>query len=66
MLGLKQAGATDYRVLDLARHAPLLEIAKKDAESIVAKDPELAGSRGGALRLVRELLTPRLQAPTSE
>ena len=66
MLGLKQAGATDYRILDLARHSTLLEIAKKDAESIVSKDPELAGPRGGALRLVRELLTPRLQAPTSD
>jgi len=66
MLGLKQAGATDYRVLDLARHAPLLEIAKKDAEAIVSRDPQLSGERGQALRLVRELLTPRIQAPATE
>lgn len=62
MLGLKQAGATDYRILDLAQHAELLDIALKDADSVVAKDPDLAGERGQALRLVRELLTPRLQA----
>ncbi|KCZ50754.1 ATP-dependent DNA helicase RecG [Hyphomonas pacifica] len=64
MLGLKQAGATDYRIIDLARHAGLLEIALKDAESVVSKDPELSGDRGTSLRLVRELLTPKIQAPT--
>ena len=61
MLGLKQAGATDYRVLELSAHAELLSIARKDAEAVVAADAELAGDRGQALRLVRELLTPRLK-----
>jgi ATP-dependent DNA helicase RecG len=62
MLGLRQAGATDYRIIDLSRHADLLAIAKKDATAVVAADPDLAGARGKALRLVRELLTPRLNA----
>ena len=66
MLGLKQAGATDYRILDLARHASLLEMAAKDAQSVVTRDPELSGERGSALRLVRELLTPRIPAAASE
>jgi ATP-dependent DNA helicase RecG len=60
MLGLRQAGATDYRVIDLSRHADLLAIAKKDATAVVEADPELAGPRGQAMRLVRELLTPRV------
>lgn len=60
MLGIRQAGATDYRIIDLSRHADLLAIAKKDATAVVDADPDLVGSRGQALRLVRELLTPRL------
>ena len=60
MLGLRQAGATDYRVIDLSRHADLLAIAKKDAMAVIETDPDLAGPRGQALRLVRELLTPRV------
>ena len=62
MLGIRQAGATDYRIIDLSRHADLLAIAKKDATAVVEADPDLAGPRGKALRLVRELLTPRLNA----
>lgn len=62
ILGLKQAGATDYRVLDLSEHAGLLEIALKDAEAVVTADPELNSARGQALRLVRELLTPRIRS----
>jgi ATP-dependent DNA helicase RecG len=62
MLGLRQAGATDYQIIDLSRHADLLAIAKKDATAVVDADPDLAGARGKALRLVRELLTPRLNA----
>lgn len=62
MLGLRQAGATDYRIIDLSRHADLLAIAKKDATAVVDADPDLSGARGKAFRLVRELLTPRLNA----
>ena len=65
MLGIRQAGATDYRIIDLSRHSDLLAIAKKDATAVVEGDPDLAGPRGQALRLVRELLTPRLNAGTA-
>ena len=61
MLGLRQAGATDYRVIDLSRHVDLLAIAKKDATAVVEADPDLAGPRGQSLRLVRELLTPKIE-----
>ena len=43
MLGVRQAGATEYRVLDMAHHAALLEIAGKDAEAVMAADPKLKG-----------------------
>lgn len=60
VLGVRQAGATDYRIIDLARHGALLAIARKDAEAVLAGDPERKGSRWQALRLARELLTPRV------
>jgi ATP-dependent DNA helicase RecG len=60
ILGLRQAGATDYRVIDLSKDAPLLAIAGKDAEALVNSDPDLESVRGRALRLVRELMVPRV------
>lgn len=60
VLGVRQAGLTDYRIIDLARHGSLLAIARKDAEAVLAADPERKGERWQALRLARELLTPRL------
>ena len=59
ILGLRQAGATDYRVIDLSKDAPLLAIAAKDAEALVNSDPDLESVRGRALRLARELMVPR-------
>ena len=59
ILGLRQAGATDYRVIDLSEDAALLAIAAKDAEALVTSDPDLESVRGRALRLVRELMVPR-------
>ena len=60
ILGVRQAGATDYRVIDLARHGALLEIARKDAEAVLAGDPDRKGERWQALRIARELLTPKV------
>ncbi|OYW85094.1 MAG: ATP-dependent DNA helicase RecG, partial [Hyphomonas sp. 32-62-5] len=60
ILGVRQAGATDYRVIDLARHGALLEIARKDAEAVLAGDPDRKSERWQALRLARELLTPKV------
>ena len=60
ILGVRQAGMTDYRVIDLAKHAALLEIARKDAEAVLTGDPERKGERWQSLRLARELLTPRV------
>lgn len=65
MLGLKQAGATDYKVIDLARHASLLEVSRKDARNFVAQDPELATQRAEGLRIIKQLLAPKIDAPTN-
>ena len=64
VLGVRQAGATEYRVLEMSRHAALLEIAGKDAEAVIAADPKMTGDRAKALRIARELLTPRVNAET--
>ncbi len=66
VLGVRQAGATEYRVLDTGRHSAFLEIAAKDAEAVMAADPALSGVRANALRLARELLTPKLNAPDAD
>ncbi len=62
VLGVRQAGEAGYRIIDLARHAGLLEIARKDIAQVTAADPMLTGERANAIRLVRDLLTPKLPA----
>lgn len=59
VLGLRQAGAIDYAVIDLARDAELLEIARTDAKAAVMADPALTGPRGRALSLARALFQPK-------
>jgi ATP-dependent DNA helicase RecG len=65
LLGLRQSGAPDLRMLNPAEHASLIEIARKDARSLLAGDPTLSGARGVAARQVRDLLAPRLAALVS-
>ncbi len=65
LLGVRQSGLADYRVLDLTCHGALIEIAGKDVEAVVAGDPELAGGRAGALSLLRPLLDPLARLPRS-
>lgn len=61
MLGLKQAGATDYKIIDLSRHAGLMATSRKDARNLVAQDPDLTSERADGMRLVRQLLAPALE-----
>jgi ATP-dependent DNA helicase RecG len=60
VLGLRQSGAPEFRILNLANDVRLLEIARKDAASILNGDPELAGARGRAAAHVRELFAPAI------
>jgi ATP-dependent DNA helicase RecG len=59
LLGRRQAGAAEYRIIDLAKHGNLLEIAQKDAEAGLDK-------RAPALRLLRQLLTPMINSGEPE
>ena len=50
MLGTRQSGLPEFRIADLAVHGELLATARDDAKLILHNDPELATSRGQALR----------------
>lgn len=50
VLGTKQSGLPEFKLVDFAEHADLIELARDDARMIVAKDPELKSERGQALR----------------
>jgi ATP-dependent DNA helicase RecG len=54
--GTRQSGLPEFRVADLVRDAPLLEEARREAQAIIAGDPELRdpGHRG-----LREVLLAR-------
>ena len=50
VLGTKQSGLPEFKLVDFNEHADLIELARDDARMIVTKDPELKSERGGALR----------------
>jgi len=52
LLGTRQSGMPDFRLADLTVHGELLAAARDDARLIVERDPELAGERGLALRVL--------------
>jgi ATP-dependent DNA helicase RecG len=52
LLGTRQSGFPEFRLADLAVHDELLATARDDARLIIEKDPELAGPRGAALRVL--------------
>lgn len=56
LLGIKQAGAPQMRLADLASHTDLLEVARDDARLIVSQDAELKTPRGEALRVLLYLM----------
>lgn len=50
ILGTKQSGLPEFRMVDFAEHADLVELARDDARLIINKDPDLSTPRGQALR----------------
>ena len=52
LLGTRQSGLPDFRMADITAHADILAIARKDAEMILASDPDLTSERGKALRVL--------------
>ncbi|QEX22182.1 ATP-dependent DNA helicase RecG [Hypericibacter adhaerens] len=52
LLGTRQSGLPDFRLANIAAHAELLAAARDDARLILDRDPDLAGARGQALRVL--------------
>ena len=52
VLGTRQSGTPGFQLARMEHHARLLEIARDDARLLMAKDPELSGPRGEALRVL--------------
>lgn len=50
VLGTRQSGLPEFRLVNLDTHADLLAIARDDAQLIVSRDPGLTSARGHALR----------------
>jgi len=50
LLGTRQSGLPDMRLVDFGAHSDLLEAARDDAKLIVERDAELESARGQALR----------------
>ena len=63
LLGLRQSGMPVFRILKLGEHGELLDIARKDVENFLKTDVQFSTDRGGALLLLRELLSPRIEKP---
>jgi len=52
MLGTRQSGLPEFRLVDLAAHADLMAAARDDARLALERDPELESDRGRALRIL--------------
>jgi ATP-dependent DNA helicase RecG len=52
ILGTRQSGMPGFRIARADIHADLMEMARDDARLVVETDPELAGARGEALRVL--------------
>jgi ATP-dependent DNA helicase RecG len=55
VLGSRQSGAPVFRLARLETHGALVRVAHDDAGLILARDPNLTGERGQALRLLLHL-----------
>jgi ATP-dependent DNA helicase RecG len=52
VMGTRQSGAPGFRLALLPAHAELLQLARAEAQGIVAKNPRLEGADGEALRIL--------------
>jgi ATP-dependent DNA helicase RecG len=52
ILGTRQSGLPDFRLVDLEAHGALMQMARDDAALILDRDPGLASERGAALRVL--------------
>jgi ATP-dependent DNA helicase RecG len=61
LLGTRQSGLPGWRLANPETDEALLHMAGRDAEVLLARDPELASPRGRAIRLLLRLFN-RLDA----
>jgi len=52
LLGTRQSGLPGFRLARLDIHADLMEVARDDAKLMLARDPDLTGERGEALKVL--------------
>jgi ATP-dependent DNA helicase RecG len=52
LLGTRQSGMPGFRLADPLQHGDLLQVARKDAEALLLRDPQLASPRGELLKLL--------------
>jgi ATP-dependent DNA helicase RecG len=52
LLGTKQSGLPEFRLASLSDHGDLLQIARDDARMLLDRDPDLAGERAAAIRVL--------------
>jgi ATP-dependent DNA helicase RecG len=56
LLGVQQSGLPRFRIADLETQADLMRMAQDDARLLLDQDPDLAGRRGQAMRVLLYLL----------
>jgi ATP-dependent DNA helicase RecG len=56
MIGVAQSGLPRFRIADLERQTALMETARDDARALLARDADLTGPRGTAMRVLLWLL----------
>lgn len=52
MLGTAQSGLPRYRLADAEEHAGFIDLAHRDAQLALSRDPQLQSARGAALRVL--------------
>ena len=52
LMGTRQSGLPEFRLVDLTAHGELLQTARDDAKLILETDPGLQSERGQALRVL--------------
>ena len=57
LLGTRQSGTPGFQLARLEHHADLLAIARDDARLFLDRDPDLAGPRGKAIRMLLYLFS---------
>jgi ATP-dependent DNA helicase RecG len=63
-LGTRQSGLPAFRLVEPGAHQHLIGTARDDAALLLDRDPELAGARGQAVRLLLHLFDAEAAIPT--